>query len=275
MISCGFQGRLGNNLFQIANVISISKKLGTEFILPEQSYCGHRGARNVDLSIFDYNFLRGELDNPSFIWDEPTFHYTKVIVEDNTRLSGFFQSWKYFEDVREELLNKYFVPNKDIQSKLENYIFGAQGLPTLGISVRRGDYLMLQQNHCVLSVDYYQEAINKLSSTVDFEFIYVFSDDIDYCKSIFKDIPVNYVQEDIGTQLFLMSKMNHLILSNSTFAWWGAYLNQMNGSVIAPDPWFGPALKEHDTKDLYLPSWDIQTHNIVEHLFKMSEKFFD
>ena len=275
MISCGFNGRLGNNLFQIANVISVSKKLGTDFILPEQSYCGHRGARNVDLSIFEYDFKRGIMENPEVEYNEKSFHYNPVPLHDNMRMSGFYQSWKYFEDVRDELLNKYFIPNEEIRKGLNNYIFNSQGLPTLGISVRRGDYLMLQHNHPVLSVDYYQDALNNLSMQTDFEFIYVFSDDIEYCKTIFEGLPVNYVQDDIGTQLFLMSKMNHLILSNSTFAWWGAYLNQMNGVVIAPDPWFGPALKDHNTKDLFLPNWKIQTHEIIQHPYQMSEKFFD
>ena len=274
MVTCRFNGRLGNNLFQIATAIDVAKKVGTDFVLPEYSYQGHRGSRRVNLDMFEYQFKRGDIDT-KYQYIEKTFQYNKVSMIDNLTINGFFQSWKYFESVREELLNKYFIPNKDIQCKLENYIFGAQSMPTLGISVRRGDYLMLQENHCVLSVDYYQEAINKISSVADFEFIYVFSDDIEYCRTIFKDIPVHYVQDDIGTQLFLMSKMDHLILSNSTFAWWGAYLNQRNGVVIAPDPWFGPALIGTDTSDLFLPCWQKQLHEIRQEVYTITQNMFD
>jgi hypothetical protein len=275
MITCKLHGRLGNNLFQIANVIAVSNKINTGFVLPEFAHAGHRGEIFVDLSMFDYEFQRGNLRDVSFEWNDPDFHYTEIPAQDNMQLSGFYQSWKYFDSVREELLNKYFIPNKDIQSKLGNYIFGAQGMPTLGISVRRGDYLMLQDNHCVLNVEYYQNAINKLSEIADYEFIYIFSDDIEYCKTIFKDIPVYYVQDDIGTQMFLMSKMDHLILSNSTFAWWGAYLNQNNGKIIAPDPWFGPNYSDKNTKDLYLPNWIKNTHTIQFQPYTLTKNMFD
>lgn len=270
MISCQFNGRLGNNLFQIATVIDIAKKMSSDFILPETSHCGHRGTRTVDLSIFDYDFKRGVLENTD-VYNETAFHYNEIPAKENMTISGFYQSWKYFEDVKDDLLNKYFVPSEEVRSNLKNYVYNTQGLPTLGISVRRGDYLMLQHNHCVLGVDYYQEALNNLATVADFELIYVFSDDIDYCKMIFENIPVNYVQEDIGTQLFLMSKMNHLILSNSTFAWWGAYLNQMKGKIIAPSPWFGPNYVDKNTKDLYHPSWEILNHKIVTHPYVLTD----
>jgi hypothetical protein len=117
---------------------------------------------------------------------------------------------------------------------------------------------MLQHNHCVLSLEYYQNAIDKyFQNNVDS--IYIFSDDIEWCKTVF-GADVTYVTENVGTQLFLMCKMKHLILSNSTFAWWGAYLNQCNGIIVAPNPWFGPYNVSKDTSDLYYPTWKIESH---------------
>ena len=124
---------------------------------------------------------------------------------------------------------------------------------------------MLQGNHCVLTPEYYQQAINKYFLDNVNE-IYIFSDDIPWCKNVFGH-EVHYVQESVGVQLFLMTKMKHLILSNSTFAWWGAYLNQNNGIVTVPEPWFGPSNSHNDTKDLHLPNWVKINHNINLHEF--------
>jgi len=269
MISCVFNGRLGNNLFQIANVISMAKRLNTEFILPETTWAGHRGVRPVDLSMFNYNFKRGEYFAVNE-YGEKYFHYVPIPFVDNFKVSGFYQSWKYFDNIRDELLNNYFYPSDTICNNLSNYNISDK---SLGISVRRGDYLMLQNNHCVLSIDYYQETINKyfLENT---EEIYIFSDDINWCRNIFGD-NVHYVNGDIGTQLFLMSKMKNLILSNSTFAWWGAYLNQNDGMIVAPEPWFGPDNININTKDLYYPSWIKQHHTLAFQLYQMSNVFYN
>jgi hypothetical protein len=249
MVTCNFNGRLGNNLYQIATIISLAKKLNTSFILPHKTWAGHRGYLDVDLSMFNYKFKRGEY-NAKNEYNEIVYNYSDIPLKDDLKISGFYQSWKYFDDIKDELLTNYFKPSDEIIQRLSKYNISTN---SLGISVRRGDYLMLQDNHCVLSIEYYQNAINEyfLDNT---EEIYIFSDDIDWCRSIFVD-EVHYVEDTIGTQLFLMSKMKHLILSNSTFAWWGAYLNQNNGYVIVPNPWFGSNYDDKNTKDLHLPNW--------------------
>jgi hypothetical protein len=258
MITCRFNGRLGNNLFQIATILSLSTENNWEAMFDNTTWAGHRGEIPLDLSMFDYKFNRGEYE-ASNAYNEIEFKYNKILISDNTRISGFYQSWKYFDNIKDDLLNTYYKPSLSIQNNLDKYIISEN---SLGISVRREDYIMLQHNHCVLSIDYYQNAINKYFQN-NIDQIYIFSDDIEWCKSVFGP-DVNYVIDDVGTQLFLMTKMKHLILSNSTFAWWGAYLNQNNGTIIAPSPWFGHANLHHDTSDLYYPSWNIESHNINE-----------
>lgn len=269
MITCKFHGRLGNNLFQIATAIDIAKKLDTDFILPNISHQGHRGDRLVDISMFEHKFNRG-LIQTDYTYNETEFSYKEIPLADNTSISGFFQSWKYFDDIRTELIHKYFKFNKEILESVKKY--QCIGMNTLGISVRRGDYLMLQHNHCVLSTEYYQEAINKYFYE-GIDSVYVFSDDIEWCKQIFGD-SVIYVEDSIGSQLCLMTKMQNLILSNSTFAWWGAYLNETASLIVAPDPWFGPALQGNNTKDLFYPTWRLQKHNIVTHPYTLTENMF-
>ena len=64
-------------------------------------------------------------------------------------------------------------------------------------------------------------------------------------------------------------------MSNSTFAWWGAYLNQNNGIIVAPNPWFGPAYADKDTKDLYYPSWVVENHNIEVQTYSLTPNMFN
>lgn len=268
MVTCEFWGRLGNNLFQTATVISLAKELNTNFILPTNTSVGHVGTPVVDLSIFDYNFNRGNVEC-KYEYRETTFEYNKILANDNTKLYGFYQSYKYFDTIKDDIQNLYFSPSRNVLIELEKYNVSEN---SLGISVRRGDYLMLQDNHCVLDIDYYQTAINTYFQN-NIDQIFVFSDDIEWCKTIFGE-DVIYVEDTIGVQLFLMTRMRHLILSNSTFAWWGAYLNKTNGLVIAPTPWFGPNLFDKNTNDLYCTNWIKLEHEIIKHPYTITKNMF-
>jgi hypothetical protein len=258
MIHCKLHGRLGNNMFLIAAGLSLAKQLNTLLTVSKTTLAGHRGEIPVDLSIFNYRFNQTTPPPLENIYNEPHIHYDPIPIQNNTTLSGVFGSWKYFENIKEELCSKYFFPSKQVIENLNKYNISPN---SLGISVRRGDFLMLQNNHCVLDIKYYQETINSYFSN-NIDSIYIFSDDIEWCKDIFgKD--VYYVEDTIGTQLFLMTKMKHLVLSNSTFAWWGGYLNQNNGIIIAPDPWLGPAHDDKNINDIYYPTWIKKSHDRV------------
>jgi hypothetical protein len=95
MITCNFHGRLGNNLFQIATLISLADKMGVDFILPYLTHAGHRGDIPVDLSMFGYDFKRGECDVVDE-YHEKVFEYVEIPYQDKLKIGGFFQSWKYF-----------------------------------------------------------------------------------------------------------------------------------------------------------------------------------
>ena len=269
MITCNFFGRLGNNLFQIATAASLAHKLEVDFILPETALAGHRGEIPVNLDLFDYKFKRGSYSS-KFEYHLELFEYVEIQPIDNLKISGFFQSSKYFENIKDLLVNRYFTPSDEVLNSLSEYEVSSN---SLGVSVRRGDYLMLQNNHCVLSWQYYRDTfIKHFQDKVDQ--VYIFSDDIDWCKQVF-GIGVNYVEDTTGTQLFLMSKMKHLILSNSTFAWWGGYLNQNEGIIVAPDPWFGPDYVDKELKDLYCQNWIKESHTIEVVPFSFTPNMFD
>jgi len=270
MIYCKLHGRLGNNMFTIATGLSLAKKLNTSLTVSKTTLAGHRGEIPVDLSLFKYSFSQTPEPNLENIYNESTLHYTPIPPQNNTLLSGVFGSWRYFEDIKEELCSTYFTPSKLIIESLNKYNVSPNAL---GISVRRGDFLMLQQNHCVLTPQYYQEALNTYFQN-NIDSIYIFSDDIEWCKSVFGD-GVNYIDDTAGVQLFLMTKMKHLILANSTFSWWGAYLNQNKGTIIIPDPWLGPAYDHKNTSDIYHPSFVKQKHIRISQEYEINNNFFN
>jgi len=268
MINCKFEGRLGNNLFQIATIIAKSKELGVDFELPFLTKAGHRGALFVDLSLFEYEFNR--TNNEYNILCEEGFDYSPLNgLSDGFTLKGFFQSYQYFDHIKDQLLNQYFK----FHPKLVEYIDFKYGdnikKNSLAISIRRGDFLKLQNNHCVLSFKYYQDTLNEYFPSITEEFkdgidnIFIFSDDIEYCKKLFGE-DVFYIEEHSNVQLALLSRFSNHIMSNSTFSWWGSYLNPTPNKIIIPDPWFGQANSNLNVKGLYYPSWISKSH-IIEH----------
>jgi hypothetical protein len=240
-------------MFQIAATLAVAKNVGEEVVFPHTTYAGHRGVRSVDLSLFGCYYPRGELPLGNTQYNEQNDEYSPIPESKNLTISGFFQSYKYFDSIRHDLINKWFVPNDAITERLSKMEISQNAT---GVSVRRGDYLMLQQNHCVLGEQYYNDAFEKYCGESDQ--LFVFSDDFEWCKQTFGG-NVIYVQEDIGVQLFLMTKMKHLVLSNSTFAWWGAYLNNMGGNIVMPDPWYGPNYDGRGNGLVY-PSWKVLKH---------------
>ena len=255
MIGCELHGRLGNHLFQIATALSLAKKLNTNVIVEPFAEAGHRGIIPTDLSGFSYSFDYGKTSFEGV--GELSFEYSPLPIKDNIKLAGFFQSHKYFDDIKEELIIKYFSPSVWVKEISKKYNPSEN---SLGICVRRDDYLMLQQNHCVLNEDYYQEIFYDIFHQVNIKDIFVFSDDMVWCRDVFSDINARFVEEDKFVQLYLMTQIKHLILANSTFSWWGAYLNENKGKIYVPNPWFGPNKSNINTKDLFHTDWIVRNH---------------
>ena len=133
---------------------------------------------------------------------------------------------------------------------------GLSGMKVFSIHFRRTDYLQYSDAHPVPSYEYYAEAIEKFDS---YDLGFVFSDDIEWCmnldllntgKFIFSN---NSNYED----MYLMSQCKGHILANSSFSWWGAWLNDdPNKEITVPKVWFGPKLS-NDTKDLIPSDWNV------------------
>jgi len=236
----GNLGRFGNQLFQITATIGTATKHGYDYAFPKWSYQQY----------FKNPLPFGEIW-PEGNFYENGFHYTPISCLDNTNLSGFFQSEKYFKH-SEELIRHYFEFQPELVEKMWTKYNDLLMQKTCAIHVRRGDYVT-NPNHLALSYGYYLRAMDHFK---DVKFL-LFSDDIPFCKTMFEGVEFIEGNSDIE-DFVLMTLCDHHIIANSTFSWWGAYLSKSEGKkIIAPRTWFGRGLKHHSTKDLYPEGWKI------------------
>ena len=187
-------------------------------------------------------------------------------------LSGYWQSEKYFSTVVPMIRNQFSPKtpldgvNIALQEKLKSQ-------NSVAVHVRRGDYATTASYNSffgTLPMKYYEDAIRLMNQKVGDPVFYFFSDDPAWCKATFSTMRAQYIDhnqgEDAYKDLLLMSACSHAIIANSTFSWWGAWLNGNSGKVvIAPKHWFTTnyltrkepvyASRLYNTKDLIPESW--------------------
>jgi hypothetical protein len=240
-------GRLGNKMFQIAAGWSMAKQIGMDFMIPNWKYA----------YVFP-NVKIGTISTYTESYTEPSFTYTKPPLEyfhGVIQLNGYFQSDKYFtskEDIQELFKFSEYCKSKSIQweedqkIKLSDYT---------SIHIRRGDYVNLPNYYADLPTsDYYKNAIEQSGNK---KFL-IFSDDVSFCLDYFSEFSGYEFRFAAGnsesSDLHLMTMCKSNIIANSSFSWWGAYLNKNTEKVIAPKNWFTCDLS---SKDLYVNDWTV------------------
>jgi hypothetical protein len=255
IISVNTMGGLGNVLFQISVAYSVSLRDNMTLIVDSNNHHGaHYGISKYTNNILrNLNFSNTHLNFP--IFGENGHHYNEIPkFNSNVKLNGYFQSEKYFKQYRNEIIN-LFSPTNEIVSKLTDKYGNILNGVTTSIHIRRGDYLGLTNYHPVLPINYYEESVNLVGKNTNF---LIFSDDIEWCETNFDFIPNKIFIKDIEDfeELYLMSMCSNNIIANSTFSWWGAWLNQnKNKIVISPKTWFGQSLSNLETTDIYCENW--------------------
>lgn len=262
MIYCNLKGGLGNMLFQIAavNAMAIKKKTYCSFpnikehihILNQDtvynSSLKHAHEYMNFLSLNDVKPL-GRHNTYSY-----PFEYTEFLPEEsNFGVDGFFQTEKYFNNQREEILN-IIKPNQTINEILDMKYSSITKEHCTSMHIRRGDYTKFPNNHPIQEMDYYQKSLKVLE---DPGLILVFSDDIKWCKETLTFKNMYFVENEKDyIELFLMSRCKNNIIANSSFSWWGAWLNQHpDKKVVGPSKWFGPSLSHLNTNDIVSENW--------------------
>ena len=227
----GQMGRLGNQLFQMSTVIALATRHNDKYVFPPWKY---ENSFNLH-SCFSSNIVSTET------YREPSFTYTPIHYKPNINLFGYFQSEKYFAE-HKNIISSLLTP-KTVHSTIPG---------CTSIHVRRGDYLNLTKEYEQLDMNYYGGAMRITNSPR----YMIFSDDIGWCKTQFVGNQFIFSEGKSEVEdLALMLSCEHNIIANSSFSWWGAWLNKNPSKiVVAPHSWFGPALP-HDTKDLLPETW--------------------
>lgn len=252
-------GRIGNNLFQIATAATLAHRNGCNFKALPMNY---RLAKPDDCLLKDYlkqfttNLLRNTPIAETYpegyhLYSESSYEYTPVAYHDRLLLSGYFQSEKYFDKT---LVQKLFKIDPETEKKLKNEYKHLPFEETVSINIRRGDYLKQQKIHPVCKMEYYKAAIDLLGEKRNY---LITSDDLEWCKSHFPGKNFFFARHtNPVSDLYLQSLCCDHIISNSTFSWWGAWLNpHPEKTVIAPSGWFGPNSQNTSTRDLLPTDW--------------------
>jgi hypothetical protein len=254
-ITIQLMGGLGNMLFQIAASFATSLRDNKNF------YC------DVNMNIVPHlhykhyqdNILRKisfkEKNDINHFYNEINFSFDEIpLTNGNTELKGYFQSEKYFKNYRNEIL-KLFEPDSETKNKVDNFFHSFKDKLTCSIHVRRNDYIHLSQYHHLQDIEYYKLSVDIIGNNREF---LIFSDDIQWCKENFNFIENKTFIEDFKDfeEIYLMSKCDDNIIANSTFSWWGAWLNEnKNKQVILPSKWFGVSNSNLNTNDVYCEKW--------------------
>ena len=272
----GCNGRLGNQMFQYASMRGIASVKGFDWVVPPENY-----DHTANYALFEtFKMTNVQEKNIGFVEGEilkETIHcYDKNLVDscsDNTNLDGFFQTEKYFENIDDEIRSDFTFKDEYLKPCKE-FIDSLDTTPIF-LHVRRGDAIGKEHYHPVAPMSYYVEALKRFNEDTP---CFVFSDDIDWCKSqelfksdrfLFNDNIERYDYQSMDgsgsmqytllphVDLCLMSLCSGAIIVNSSFSWWGAWLQNNRGKVIASKPWFGPSASDLDTSDVVPDHWEI------------------
>lgn len=266
IITCRRYGGLGNQMFQIATTVAYAKRYCIDYYIPRVISCppgtGKEPVYFPKLKGGDYelehiinpNRLALYSENADQSYNEiPRLDVADLFnmkCENVILLSGHFQSEKYFADQREKILEIFSAPRTTTCQRVS-------------IHVRRGDYLTLPGSWPAVSKEYLCSAINFFRERNKRNF-FVFSDDMMWCYENlndreFPDCNFRYSDSKYRSpesDLKWMASCDHNIIANSTFSWWGAWLNpNPDKIVIAPKRWIGHELAHLDLKDLLPESW--------------------
>ncbi|WP_034886446.1 alpha-1,2-fucosyltransferase [Gillisia sp. JM1] len=292
MIIIKLKGGLGNQMFQYAVSKIITQKNNTNLLIDNSFFDGEvkntgPTPRNFELAIFNESFKKTSKTDIDYFFKlsfinkfkkKLGFNYPKIYSENSFKhndsvyliknpayLTGYFQSFKYFLGHENFIKNLYSFPFSKLNDDNFKLLERIKNSESVSIHIRRGDYVsdnLTQKFHGNCSLSYYMDAISLIGSKVYISQLVFFSDDIEWVREQFKELcnPKLFVADNSGDNswkdMLLMSSCKHNIIANSSFSWWGAWLNKNpNKIVIAPKKWFTDPSQNEDTCDLIPSEW--------------------
>lgn len=275
MIISNLIGGLGNQLFQFATGLAVARNAGTELRVCTDMFKGYKLHQGFELTrVFDLdvkeasanemkdclglfrskfarrlvgNFSRGRCCSGRMVVQPSVTYWSGVLdIGPNAYLHGYWQSERFFDNVATELREALCFRLDPDRSNAE---FAARILScnSVGVHVRRGDYLTNAKNrdiYAVCSPKYYLDALDRVLQLQPNSHFFVFSDDPNWARQLLAERGVNYevVDHNRGADSYndlrLMSLCKHIIIANSTFSWWAAWLQERTDKIIiAPKHW--------------------------------------
>ena len=261
------KGGLGNQMFQIAAAKghAIKHKALTAINYSNTGSCKHGNELLKYKSTFYSNIGITDV-TPALKYTEPHFHFSEIPYNGSTTINGYFQSKKYFDHCEDIIRNLFYFTTADKATwqHLQNKS-SVDMTNSLAVHVRRGDYKLYPNIHPVQSEEYYKNAFTYfLDKSNKPSCVIVCSDDWDsllednMIGKVFakKGIPV-YITKGCSElqDLYIMSRCNNIIMSNSSFSWWGEFLG-LQKTTVAPKNWLG-CEGPQDYHDIYNPKWQL------------------
>ena len=221
---------------------------------------GRRSPR-VDRVMRRLRFHWPEGDWP--IYREPHFKFDPGVplLRAPVYLDGYWQSERYFSDIA-GVLRRDFTLLAPLSGENAAIAASIDSVNAVSLHVRRGDYVedrTSNRYHGVCSADYYERAVTYVSARTVAPHLFVFSDDQAWARANLRfAVPTAFVDANTPDRgqvdMQLMARCRHHIIANSSFSWWGAWLNPSPDKiVVAPERWF--RVNRHDTRDLIPPGW--------------------
>jgi hypothetical protein len=291
MITIRINGGLGNQMFQYATAKYLTFKCNTEVFLDIDEFNVYKLRKfeldkyNLEYAIIkEKNVSSQKVLNPnsSFIKILKIFRLEKLVknyyfernllfdkkvlkLSDGNYLEGFFQCEKYFYNIRQVLLKEFTLKeelseySRNIKEKLEKKNKNKK----VSLHIRRGDYISNNTTnivHGLCDIDYYNNAISYLNNKLEIFDIYVFSDDLLWAKENLQYKNIYFIENETKRpaheDIYLMSLCDCNIIANSSFSWWGAWLNQNKEKiVIAPKKWFSDSKMQEESENIVPEKW--------------------
>jgi len=281
MIIIKLQGGLGNQMFQYAIGRSLAVKhavplyLDHSFLERNPSNHGCFTTRKFELGVFNIKANKlstSSIDdiydaNPDItfkVYNEKPVPYDPSLkkIKPNLYMIGYWQSHLYFDNISAILREDFRFKESDIFQRNQQIVDLLVNSNSVAIHIRRGDYLG-NPFLCLCTMNYYRRAIDRLLASQPDAAFFVFCEDIAWAKENLKYRNILFTLVSTPDNpgwfdMYLMSICSHIIIANSTFSWWAAWLNNKPGhNVIAPSKWFYQKGEDRSLNHLYLPTWDI------------------
>lgn len=266
MIGVRLIGRFGNQLFQYAFAMHTAKQLHTGFYLKGNKYfkmCLHRYFELPSYSALK-NWARklgkGGAATVEFPPTAPYEENKKKFGRDNCIYSGYYQSEKYFKDSWPAIKKEFRIKEK-CKLNVREYLKISNDKPLLVMHVRRTDYVTqgdasLGGADISLPSQYYDACLWKVDKLEDYNIVFV-TDEPAHVKKMYSHLkPIVSSSADLIVDFQVLMAADVLVLANSSYSWWGAYLNEKNARVLAPKYWYGFRVKKDYPPDVIPDHWE-------------------